>query len=342
MSVVQAKMDELRENPGTPFRPPAVAILTIDSRDRVQIDPATGYRIDTTSPYQVLINKQQSVMNGFFTRIAVTEVNMQYNSPNVIDEGPCKNNTLLIEEGNASGPGTVVDSYTVELLEDFYTPNELAKAIQDKLVADLVFGVNTWSVVYIEQNNNFQISTDDALNIRIRPQNIGFNDDLCNLMGFSYPSPQFAERIVGSYASMIYTPYFDIVSDNLTKKQNVRDNGTSFLTGQNLLARVYLVPGPGVNILRERTDPSPPADDADCNILGCRPFSLYREFQSPKQIYWDAQEFINVIDLRLVDYKGRTLYSAPQQGATLVTPTLSQTRCGEAANFQLTLQVTET
>jgi hypothetical protein len=98
-SVVQAKMEELRENPGTPFRPPAVAVMTIDSRDRVKIDPATGYRIDTTTPYEIYINKGQSVMNGFFTRIGLTEVNMQWNTPNVIASGPCKNNTLTFGGG---------------------------------------------------------------------------------------------------------------------------------------------------------------------------------------------------------------------------------------------------
>jgi hypothetical protein len=45
-----------------------------------------------------------------------------------------------------------------------------------------------------------------------------------------------------------------------------------------------------------------------------------------------------VIDLRLIDYKGRTLYSQPQQPGGEVT----QAVCGEAAQFQLTLQVTET
>jgi hypothetical protein len=338
MSVVQAKMDELRENPGTPFRPPAVAVLTIDSRDRVQIDPATGYRIDTTTPYQILINKQQSVMNGFFTRIGLTEVNMQYNSPNVIDEGPQKNNTLLFEQGAALGASTVVASRRITVPGKFYTPNELADTIQDLLNAGAgTFGGTAWGVVYLEDSNSFSLTSDDVnIPFRIRPENIGFNDDLCNLMGLSYPSPLFTKDLIGSYASMQYTPYFDIVSDNLTKKQNVRDNGTSFLTGQNLLARVYLTVE-GTNILRERS-PALEPQLSETNILGCRPFTLYRQYQTPKQIYWDAQEFINVIDLRLIDYKGRTLYSKPQftQGTSEVQ------FCGEAAQFQLTLQVTET
>ena len=342
MSVVQAKMEELRENPGTPFRPPAVAVLTIDSRDRVNVDRATGYRIDTTTPYQILINKGQSVMNGFFTRVGLTEINMQWDTPNVIASGPCQNNTLLLEEGAAAGVSTVIDSYLIRVTEGFYTPNELAKAIQLKLTADTVFGTVNWECRYDERDNSFFIrDVLDTVVFRIRPQNVGAADDLCNLMGYSTPSQQFTSSIHSSYATMIYTPYFDIVSNNLTKKQNVRDNGTSFLTGQNLLTRVYLVPI-GTNVQRERTDVTPATPLADTNILGCRPFTLYREYNVPKQIYWDAQEFINVIDLQLVDYKGRTLYSRPQLPLVLVDPSQTISYSGEAANYQLTLQVTET
>jgi hypothetical protein len=320
---------ELVENPGTPIRPPATAVMTIDSRDRIKVDPATGYRIDTTTPYEIYINKQQTLVNGYFTRIAMSEINMQWNTPNVIASGPCKNNTLLLEQAAASGPGVVTGSFTLTVLEGFYEPSALATVIQGLLNAGGgAFGVATWTCTYLPTGNKFVIAdTSNTVFFRIRPQNVGFADDLCNLMGFSAPSTEFASRVVGSYATMIYTPYFDVVSDNLTKKQNVRDNSTSFLTGQNLLCRVYLSePGIGVNTA------------AAC--IGSTPFNLYREYSTPKQIYWDTKEFINVIDLRLVDYKGRTLYSPPQVPATGAPG--SVTTCGDAANFQLTLQVTET
>jgi hypothetical protein len=158
------------------------------------------------------------------------------------------------------------------------------------------------------------------------------------MMGFSSPPKQFGNVLVGSFASMQYTPYFDVVSSNLTKKQNVRDNSTSFITGQNLLCRVYLSE-PGVNVVRDRTDLTTGGTDAECSIIGVRPFVLYREYSTPKQIYWDTKEFINVIDLQLVDYKGRTLYARNQASYTAAT---SFGFCGDAAQYQLTLQVTET
>lgn len=334
---------ELVENPGTPIRPPATAIMTIDSRDRVVIDPATGYRVDTTTPYEIYINKQQTLMNGFFTRIAMSEINMQWNIPNVIGTGPQSNNSLRLELAAAPGPGVPTATDVIIASEGFYTPEELAYEVTSKLnAAPGVFGITTWACSWDEKDNTFVLrSNDPTINFRIVPENIGSQDDLCNMMGFSYPSDAFAQIILGSFASMQYTPYFDVVSSNITKKQNVRDNSTSFLTGQNLLCRVYLSE-PGIVNVRDRTDAVPPVGEADCSIVGCRPFNLYREYSTPKQIYWDTKEFINVIDLRLVDYKGNTLYSQRQTG--FLAPPLGTpiSQCGDSSQFQLTLQVTET
>ena len=334
---------ELVENPGTPIRPPATAIMTIDSRDRVMIDPATGYRVDTTTPYEIYINKQQTLMNGFFTRIAMSEINMQWNIPNVIGSGPQSNNSLRLELAAAPGPGVPTATAIIVVGEKFYTPEELAYAVTEELNDGAgVFGITTWSCIWIETDNSFTLASNDpTINFRIVPENIGSEDDLCNMMGFSYPSSAFAQIIQGSFASMQYTPYFDVVSTNITKKQNVRDNSTSFLTGQNLLCRVYLSE-PGVVTIRDRTDAIPPTGPAECNIIGCRPFNLYREYSTPKQIYWDTKEFINVIDLRLVDYKGNTLFSQRQTGYEAPPSGTPISVCGDASQFQLTLQVTET
>lgn len=340
------QIQSMVENPGTPIRPPAVALLTIDSRDRVVIDSATGYRIDTTTPNQIYINRQQSLVQGFFTRLGLTELNMEWNVPNVIDNGPCKNNTLLLESGATPGLGVVTGSYRIIINGGFYTPNELAAQITENLNSASAFGSASWLCSYAERDllnncNVFNIVCNPAapapaVYFRIRPENFSSNDDLCNLMGFSYPPREFSISITGSFSSMLYTPYFDIVSTNITKKQNVRDNSTNAITGQNLLTRVYLSQN-DITTQRERTNPL--LGPTDCNIVGTRPFTLYRQYALPKQIYWDTKEFIGVIDLRLVDYKGRTLYSSPE---TPFNPLTEFGFCANASNYQLTIQVTET
>lgn len=344
---------ELVENPGQPIRQPAVSVLTIDTADRRVFD-SNGFRVDTTSPNQIYINKQQSLMNGYMTRIALTELNMEWNVPNVIASGACKNNTLLFEK-SASTSGPVTDSFTVEVEEGFYTPLELATAISDILntAGAVVFGATSWSVLYNEPYQNASFTIAAVVNPlapfywRIRPVNQNSQDDLCNMMGLTtLPGPdKFYLSLAGSYASMCYTPYFDIVSAQLTKKQNVNDNSTSVVTGHNLLARIYLnnegfIGRSDATVIPPLDDERLPQSIAQCNIVGVRPFSLYKQFQSPKQIYWDTKEFISAIDLTLIDYKGRVLY-APNQGAASITGGVLA-RAGDSSEFQLTLQITET
>jgi hypothetical protein len=132
-------------------------------------------------------------------------------------------------------------------------------------------------------------------------------------------------KFVGDVASMKYTPYFDVVSKQLTKKQQVSDAGTSYITGSNLLARIYVSYNDVVQ-------------DDFTNPLGSKPFTIRREFIIPKQIYWDTKEFLNVIDLTLIDYKGNVLYEpnfeVVEGGDTLALGTSN-------SNWQLTLQVSE-
>ena len=220
--------------------------------------------------------------------------------------------------------------------QGFYTAAELATALQTALNAEIdldwvvqystTVGGQCFSIEITEPT----IPLPDKL-FRIVPKNKGMKDDLCNLMGFSSPLKTYVNKLFGSYASMLYTPYFDVVSQQLTKKQNVEDNGTNVVTGKNVLARIY--------VAKEGLT-SDSADNEEGNLTGTEPFTLYKEWQVPKQVYWDTKEFINVIDLSLIDYKGRVLYSPPQAAREIAGIEVGQ--CGNSANYQLTLQVTET
>lgn len=329
---------ELVENPGMPIRQPATAILTIDTADS-DIYDASGYIINAANPNQVYINKQQTLVNGYFTRLALTEIKYDWNIPNVIDALPWRNNRLTLEFGVAGTSGNPAAEVSIIVPENFYTPVELAAVVQQRLLALTgVFQSTGWICGWTERFNTFLIAdTTQTVPFRIVPKNKDNQDDLCNLMGFSVPGKMFSYAVQGSFAPMTYTPYFDITSAQLTKKQNVRDNSTSFQTGTNLLARIYLA-NPNFNNMRDRTTIT---GTSECNIVGTRPCTFYKEFQNPKQIYWDTKEFVNVIDITLRDYKGRVLYSEP---LTTTTPPVGAfaVKCGNSASMQLTLQITET
>lgn len=324
---------ELVENPGQPIRQPAVSLFTIDSADRYTRN-ASGTTVDAPALNNLYINKQQSLINGYITRIALTEINMPWDIPNVND----RNNTLGIALKNFPTAGTDTP-IVIALQEGFYTPADLASTIETELsAAVLAAGASTeysFDVTYTASTRSFTIENTSAGLWYLAPTPAG-DDDLTNMMGFGFVSLKdpaiFAdgyEVLQGAFASMLYTPYFDIVSRQLTKKQNINDNSTSIVTGNSLLARIYINPY-GFNKLADGEVP-----------LGCAPFTLHQEFQNPKQIYWDTKEFISIVDLQLVDYKGKILYETPQVYAEIDGKQTLQVGTG-ATNYQLTFQITET
>ena len=112
-------------------RSPAYAILAIDSEDRFKNYEEQRASINSdynSSPYNFQITKNESIMNGFFTRLAVTEVNFPWIIPNIngrtseigfeyqIGAGPAIQTSLLLNYG-------------------FYTPHQIAAAIEAEVQA---------------------------------------------------------------------------------------------------------------------------------------------------------------------------------------------------------------
>ncbi len=331
---------EASENSGTPIRMPATAVLTVDTADRLNYD-ANGFAIAPSAVNNLYINTQQTLVQGYFTRLALTELNMNWNIPNVNS----RNNTLTVRLYDGAGGST---DLTVSVPTDtFYLPSALATALQLVLNTQIALlpapypaRYPVMSVIYDNTTNSFSIQNSIVANgFLIIPKNIGAMDDLCNMMGFgAIPSGVSAKSLwIGGYATMAYTPYFDIISRQLTKKQNVNDNSTSTNTGRNLLARIYLTPDGITTTPAYEPSSTPPYTAIVPTLLPCRPFTIHREFQVPKQIFWDTKEFLNVVDLTLTDYKGNTLYEVPTEILT------NEIALGTGnANWQLTFQITET
>jgi len=69
---------------GVPIRQPSTANLMVDSQNRATIDLSGNVEYGT--PANFYINKRQSILNGYFTRIGVTEVVLEWFQPNVNNE----------------------------------------------------------------------------------------------------------------------------------------------------------------------------------------------------------------------------------------------------------------
>jgi hypothetical protein len=323
--------------------PLSSALFTVDSRDGIKTDPATGFVVNSTNPYNIQIYKNQQLFSGAVQRIALAEINMPFNIPNV---NPY-NNILFLENESGEvfvvGKDKTVDGLGAEISTDidigFYKPDELAELLTAVLNNASVFGTNTWLVKYtvdgpitdagqpvVSYFPYFSI-TNSTVNFRVNPmlgkQKPNYISDeltepsvivprsstLAEMMGFANASTLYTKAQRGRYASMLYTNYVDIVSPVLSKHMEVRDTGSSYFTGYDILARIYIArEGYDNNVVVDTSGENPVITT---NILGTRPFHLHYNFPVPKQIKWSPNEFLPSCNIQLRDMFGNILYNQP-------------------------------
>jgi hypothetical protein len=342
---------------GTPIRMPSTAILCIDSADSVRYNN-DGYIINATTPADIYINKQTPLMFGYMTRVSLTDININWDTPNVND----RNNTLTIRIADVSGyasPSNIIGTYRIAIPTQFRTPDNIANIVRvslNNLTISGMTGVNAFQVVHFPAQAEFVVVIDNTLTTAPRYLSIlppgktydidgvypsgsfkgKVDDDLTYMMGYSHIAElknYFTESIASSFASCQYTPYIDIVSTFLTKNQNVRDNDSSLRNGQAKLARVYLS-HPGANNQFSIDDDGV---IISCNIVGVRPFVLHKEFENPKVISWNTTENIDIVDLKVLDHRGNAIFIEQ----SVVSKSTDLVKLGNTASFQFTLQITE-
>lgn len=350
---------------GVTTRNPAVALLCVNSADQEQFNITTGLRINSSTPAKIYINNQQPLLFGYMTRLALTEVSMEWATPNVNDY----NNTLTIGYYASATPTVLAGIVRITIPVGFYTAPLLGKAVADALNANATltafFGANTFSVIFggllcgtnvvvagqtlTTNSSDYVIETSSAVGrfallpySKKYPGLAPLRDDLTNMMGITPSETSLTSylAIQGGYASLQYTPFVDIISNLLTKNQNVRDGtSTKAQKSSSILARVYLANenftkrevtityAPTTGIFIGSTD----------NAIGTSSGTLRREFVYPKQIMWNNTENVDVIDIEVLDAKGNPLFYNPS-ASTLGADTV---QIANTADLFFTLQATE-
>jgi hypothetical protein len=345
---------------GVPLRYPSVALLCVDSNDQQKFD-SNGFRIDSTTPGRIYINQQRPMMFGYMTRLALTEMSIVWDSPNVSST----NNTLTFAIYSATnvtpGPVVALAGYIrIVVPAGFYTQTLLATTLTTLLNANTVvtsLGL-TFSVTYEEEGKRFIIG--QTATYSTAPNGVkGYfklvscsapltltglpvlSDDLTYCMGLQ-PSNTFYSYLYGAYANMIQTPYVDVVSNLLTKNQNVADGTSAKQVTASKLARVYFT---NEAINNEHPDFESGTDLVGVNnTIGITPFRFRREFVFPKQIQWNNTENVDAIDIQVLDYKGNEIRieeeitQANEVGGDVNGITLYER---DNTSFQFTIQVTE-
>lgn len=247
---------------GTTIRQPSTANLMLDSVDR----NTTTY--PNANSFQ--ITKNQALLNGFFTRVATTEVVFEYRENNI--SAALGNDTLIVDlSGTVSG--TI--SQTVTLASGNYT----AAALCDAVAGALTDISGTWTASALPTQLGAEI--EPAANVYLRLD--GPVADLLGIgtLGYNLLGPTGTDRLGAFPEAVDLRPfrYLDFVSAQLTYNQDLKDAATN-KTVRDVLCRWYMA-----------WDNPPELDAYGFPILmGYVPFTARRIFNPPKQIRWDPQQ----------------------------------------------------
>jgi len=276
--------------PALTQRPASTALLVIDSEDRFP-DYVTSRAIPRTfpvagnTPYNFSITRNQSILNGFLTRLAVTEINFPWAIPNI----NVKTQSIQWSAQVGAAPLT---TGIITLAVGFYTPFQLAAAFQAAVRTATSIATFTMqygnSVTASGSDPSFAYGTGAAgtdIAFAPLPNNSAAypfppqTKQLFDLLGFNttYNSNLAEFAITNRYTFCQAIRYIDICCPTLTYNQSLKDTMSQNIA-RDSLCRIYLgdanIPG---NADLATAAFCPP---------GCQPFTIYRNFASPKQIQW--------------------------------------------------------
>lgn len=308
--------------------------LVLDSKNR-NFSAQPGSSTSSQPWNKFRLQRPQSLMQSFATRVLVTEVRFPWYVPNITTY----NNFLYFAGENALGADILVQ---VILPPNFYQPADIVGAINVQLGASpLAFppvlsydlDLQTYTFTYPANPATLasQIYWYDIVANPVAPPQSVFESSasLAKTLGFEWsqvngsnPTPNGKDR-TGNPTESLYTQYIDIVSEKLNYYTHQKDGSSDPLTSQALICRLYIADEVS---LAQNTDP-------------IAPFVIHRQFKNPKAIMWNKEAVVDWLDIAVYDEWGQ-LVPLPNIsfGGSLGPAT---TVPGAYPNFQITLLATE-
>jgi hypothetical protein len=331
------------------YRKPKTYTLHVDSRDRYRpnmfrtTDVFTNFNSQTVSktagPFMldsrenpgtvVKISNQRNLINGYFSRIALTEISINLATQQILVGF---NGRFYFTTNNAG----VETARTAAIDAGWYTPVTLAAAIQVAVrAAAAELPSFTCNAPYTVANSplqfGFVFATNTAVTMRMDLNQPGVGQGsaeasarFLRLIGFTNRTPfgysefnegqqtltagAFAATLSGGAPQYAYTPYIDIFSSYLSNYKAPKDANTALGSRYAHLARVYMaecpLQGGGFNT-------SVPVIAPDRMIVGTSPTIVYKSFMKPNWCEWSPNQSIDQIDITLREAGGNLLNWSP-------------------------------
>jgi len=263
-------------------RPSSTANFLIDSVDRDQ------EIYESSGNFQ--INKKQSLFNGFFNRMSVQEVVLDWGIPNI---SPVHGNDIL---AFTYFDGTTTTASWVDVPAGFYTVANLLAALVGQMNVDVgtpgAFKVTSGDTgVYLEVDQTVVAGGTFEINEVFAGPPV---KDGTNLAYELFTEDQVNDGQNQSYVilcpRLLPYRYLDFVSPQLTYNQELKDADTS-QKSKDVLYRWYIA-----------WDTETSYDTLGFPILqGYRPFIARRLIAYPKQIRWNNTAPIGSVEFQVYD-----------------------------------------
>ena len=288
-------MEYVPNEKATPIRYPSTANLMVDSKDRGATYPLCN---------DFLITKNQSLMNGFFTRVGTTEVVFEWTTPNVL---PRQYQFLALSDVDPTPPPSGITAY---LRSGFYNQQEFLQEFVAEL-NDAAIGVTftVTAVVGGEATIEYALTTATSFTLSGNLIEKVFGQSPVTDASLLWQDETFFVPFI----DLRPTRYIDMVCTQLTNNQAVKDASTAQNT-RDVLCRWYF-----------DFDNATPVDDFGYPILmGYSPFFIRRIYNPPKQIQWQSNVPIGQMAFQLYNDRG-TLQSVFANTNFLMTLQASET-----------------
>lgn len=333
-------------------RKPASQYFVLDSKNR----------FFTATPNQAIqqpwnnfrLQKAESLMQSFATRLTVSEIRFPWFIPNITN----LNNTIYII-GKKVGD-TVLSQEAISFTSDYYNPDEIMNEINLKITAlnpqfqnppefsALTTGQTRIEVASDDINTPIYVSWTPVNNLAIANNssetlyNFLTVPSLAKTLGLNFtqatfdPANPIRNRVEGDPSEYLYTSYIDIVSNKLNQYTTNLD-GSSDITSNRLLVRLYL--SDEISIFNNYDNQ---------NIYA--PFLIHRQFKNPKEVMWNKESVVDWLDISVRDEYGNLIelpecYNQSQTRGTNPNPEYKYFYTnkieGSYPDFQITILASE-
>jgi hypothetical protein len=268
-------------NSATPIRFPSTANLNINSRDRLINNSNT---ISTAADFT--ITQQTNILSGYFTRLAIVEMVMNWGIPNISTANG--NDELIVTVGS--------QSETVLLNTGFYTVSAVMREIVEQLNDDFDNPNIVFSFTGNPGSKSFECN-----NAAGNPVLFTISDSiLATQLGLTTDQQISDDLIVSPYLIPKNLFYLDFVSPQLTYQQGLKDATTSPINRDVLYRWNFGWDSPS------ELDP-----DGYPIQQGYTAFVQRRYLSFPKQIKWTGTQPIGQLSFQLYGSDGQAfVYNA--------------------------------